>query len=68
MMNCVVANTFTDHAEHNDFDDHGETEPREECGVFGVWAPGQEVSKLTYFGLYAIQHRGQEAAGMAVGG
>ena len=40
--------------------------PREECGVFGVWAPGEEVSKLAYFGLYALQHRGQEAAGMAV--
>ncbi|MEP7180467.1 MAG: amidophosphoribosyltransferase, partial [Pseudonocardiales bacterium] len=34
--------------------------------VFGVWAPGEQVSKLTYFGLYALQHRGQEAAGMAV--
>jgi amidophosphoribosyltransferase len=34
--------------------------------VFGVWAPGEEVAKLTYFGLYALQHRGQEAAGMAV--
>ena len=34
--------------------------------MFGVWAPGEEVSKLTYFGLYALQHRGQEAAGMAV--
>jgi amidophosphoribosyltransferase len=41
--------------------------PREECGVFGVWAPGEDVAKLTYFGLYALQHRGQEAAGMAVG-
>jgi amidophosphoribosyltransferase len=40
--------------------------PREECGVFGVWAPGEEVAKLTYYGLYALQHRGQEAAGMAV--
>ncbi|GGM16823.1 amidophosphoribosyltransferase [Nakamurella endophytica] len=40
--------------------------PREECGVFGVWAPGEEVSKLTYYGLYALQHRGQEAAGIAV--
>ncbi len=38
----------------------------EECGVFGVWAPGEEVAKLTYYGLYALQHRGQEAAGMAV--
>lgn len=41
--------------------------PREECGVFGVWAPGEEVAKLTYYGLYALQHRGQEAAGIAVG-
>jgi amidophosphoribosyltransferase len=40
--------------------------PREECGVFGVWAPGEEVAKLAYFGLYAQQHRGQEAAGIAV--
>ncbi|HEU5474100.1 MAG TPA: amidophosphoribosyltransferase [Actinophytocola sp.] len=43
-----------------------EPEPREECGVFGVWAPGEEVSKLTYYGLYALQHRGQEAAGISV--
>ena len=48
-------------------DDHGEQTPREECGVFGVWAPGEEVAKLTYYGLYALQHRGQEAAGIAVG-
>ena len=41
--------------------------PREECGVFGVWAPGEDVAKLTYYGLYALQHRGQEAAGIAVG-
>ncbi|MDP8962080.1 MAG: amidophosphoribosyltransferase [Actinomycetota bacterium] len=40
--------------------------PREECGVFGVHAPGEEVAKLTYYGLYALQHRGQESAGMAV--
>jgi amidophosphoribosyltransferase len=43
-----------------------ESPPREECGVFGVWAPGEDVAKLTYYGLYALQHRGQEAAGMAV--
>jgi amidophosphoribosyltransferase len=43
-----------------------EAPPRDACGVFGVWAPGEEVAKLTYFGLYALQHRGQEAAGMAV--
>ncbi|MDO5672804.1 MAG: amidophosphoribosyltransferase [Actinomycetaceae bacterium] len=40
--------------------------PREECGVFGVWAPGEDVARMTYFGLYALQHRGQEAAGIAV--
>ena len=43
-----------------------EDSPREECGVFGVWAPGEEVAKLAYFGLFALQHRGQEAAGIAV--
>ena len=40
--------------------------PQDACGVFGVWAPGEEVSKLTYVGLYAVQHRGQESAGIAV--
>src|SRR5207249_6345850 len=40
--------------------------PREACGVFGVYAPGQPVAHLTYAGLYALQHRGQESAGMAV--
>ncbi|MDT0321263.1 amidophosphoribosyltransferase [Streptomyces millisiae] len=46
--------------------DPGERGPRDACGVFGVWAPGEEVAKLTYFGLYALQHRGQESAGIAV--
>jgi len=41
-------------------------QPQDACGVFGVWAPGEQVSKMTYFGLYALQHRGQEAAGIAV--
>jgi len=41
-------------------------QPKDECGVFGVWAPQEEVAKLTYFGLYALQHRGQESAGIAV--
>jgi len=36
------------------------------CGVFGLRAPGRDVSRLTYFGLYALQHRGQESAGIAV--
>jgi amidophosphoribosyltransferase len=37
--------------------------PRDECGVFGLYAPGHEVSRLSYFALYALQHRGQESAG-----
>jgi amidophosphoribosyltransferase len=40
--------------------------PREACGVFGVYAPGQPVAHLVFDGLYALQHRGQESAGMAV--
>lgn len=40
--------------------------PREECGVFGIFGPGLEVATLTYYGLYALQHRGQESAGIAV--
>jgi amidophosphoribosyltransferase len=39
--------------------------PRDECGVFGVYAPGSDVARLAYFGLYALQHRGQESAGIA---
>ena len=40
--------------------------PRDECGVFGIYAPNQDVARLTYFGLFALQHRGQESAGIAV--
>ena len=40
--------------------------PKEECGVIGVFAPNEDVARMTFFGLYALQHRGQEAAGMAV--
>lgn len=41
-------------------------EKRESCGVFGVYAPGRPVSQLAYLGLFALQHRGQESAGIAV--
>ena len=40
-------------------------EPKEECGVIGIYAPGEDVARLTFFGLYALQHRGQESAGIA---
>ncbi|MFN8450036.1 MAG: amidophosphoribosyltransferase [Anaerolineae bacterium] len=42
-------------------DDH----PHDECGIFGIYAPGRDVARLTFFGLYALQHRGQESAGIA---
>ncbi|HEX2053750.1 MAG TPA: amidophosphoribosyltransferase [Actinomycetota bacterium] len=44
----------------------GRDKPQEACGVVGIYAPGQEVSKLTYNGLLALQHRGQESAGITV--
>ncbi|MBE6478368.1 MAG: amidophosphoribosyltransferase [Propionibacteriaceae bacterium] len=43
-----------------------EDRPQDECGVFGVFAPGEDVARLTYYGLFALQHRGQESAGIAV--
>jgi len=54
----------------HDLDPH-DRGPQDACGVFGVWVPADEatraeVSKLTYYGLYALQHRGQESAGIAV--
>ncbi len=39
--------------------------PREYCGVFGIYGPGEDVARITFFGLYALQHRGQESAGIA---
>jgi amidophosphoribosyltransferase len=46
--------------------DPSDRPPQDACGVFGVWSPGEEVAKLAYYGLYALQHRGQESAGIAV--
>lgn len=45
----------------------GSEKPEEACGVFGVYAPGEDVARMTYFALHALQHRGQESAGIAVG-
>ncbi|MDB9347247.1 amidophosphoribosyltransferase [Nodularia spumigena] len=45
--------------------EHRPDKPEEACGVFGIYAPEADVAKMTYFGLYALQHRGQESAGIA---
>ena len=50
-------------AERHDLVDGGK--PREACGVFGVYAPGKPVAHMCYLGLFALQHRGQESAGIA---
>jgi hypothetical protein len=61
---------YTDEAEAvyppSDFSYHAEDRPQEECGVFGIFAPGIEVARRTFFGIFALQHRGQESAGIAV--
>jgi amidophosphoribosyltransferase len=49
-----------------DYSPGHDDKPHDECGVFGIYAPGQEVANVTYFGLYALQHRGQESAGITV--
>ncbi|MCD6282351.1 amidophosphoribosyltransferase [bacterium] len=41
-------------------------EARDKCAVFGVFAPGRDVSRITYYSLFALQHRGQESSGIAV--
>lgn len=43
-----------------------EEKPLDECGVFGIYAPGQPIAQMAYYGLFALQHRGQESAGIAV--
>src|SRR5687768_16896915 len=50
----------------SEFQENAEGRPHEECGVFGIYAPGVDVARRTYFGLFALQHRGQESAGIAV--
>jgi amidophosphoribosyltransferase len=45
---------------------HAGDRPQEECGVFGILAPGVDVARRAFFGIFALQHRGQESAGIAV--
>ncbi len=59
MIEQLVENAFLPAT--NDYDDD---HPHDECGVFGIYAPGRDVARLTFFGLYALQHRGQESAGI----
>jgi len=59
-----AAHEFQDRShEHND---NAEGRPHEECGVFGIYAPGVDVARRAFFGIFALQHRGQESAGIAV--
>jgi len=51
---------------HSDPTDQRPDKPEEACGIYAVLAPGEPVANLTYFGLYSLQHRGQESAGIAV--
>ncbi|MDR2673201.1 MAG: amidophosphoribosyltransferase [Coriobacteriales bacterium] len=61
--------TYSDNERPNQVNpgDERPDHPEEACAVFGIYAPGEDVSRLTYFGLHALQHRGQESAGIAVG-
>lgn len=61
----VTADEYPDQATDPISHDHRLDKPEEACGVFGIYAPEQDVAKMTYFGLYALQHRGQESAGIA---
>jgi amidophosphoribosyltransferase len=46
---------------------HIDGRPRESCGIFAIYAPGQQTARLSFFALYALQHRGQESAGIVTG-
>ncbi|NMG18071.1 amidophosphoribosyltransferase [Brasilonema bromeliae] len=67
MISCQPDSLDDSQLPPNSANDHENRpdKPEEACGVFGVYAPGEDVAKLTYFGLYALQHRGQESAGIA---
>ncbi|AFZ00367.1 amidophosphoribosyltransferase [Calothrix sp. PCC 6303] len=61
----VTSNLNLQSIENSENQDNAPDKPEEACGVFGIFAPGEDVAKLTYFGLFALQHRGQESAGIA---
>jgi len=55
-------NNFSPNESNQDL--YSDDKPKEACGVFGVYAPQSDVARITYFGLFALQHRGQESAGI----
>jgi amidophosphoribosyltransferase len=57
-MTEVAGSRMFSHTDHRDG-------PRDECGVFGIYGPDHDVARLAYFALFALQHRGQESAGIA---
>ena len=57
--------TYEESNDSSSYTPNSSDKPEEACGVFGIYAPEEDVAKLTYFGLYALQHRGQESAGIA---
>ncbi len=65
MQTCSVKSGHVPTTETPFGDPFEDDRPHDHCGVFGVWAPGEDVARLTYFGLYALQHRGQQSSGIA---
>jgi amidophosphoribosyltransferase len=64
---ALSSNALSGDSELGEYDEHYDTgRPQEECGVFGIFAPGVDVARRTFFGIFALQHRGQESAGIAV--
>jgi len=63
VLNPTSANKFTQKTDLINIPENDK--PRDECGVFGIVAPGRLVARLVHFGLFALQHRGQESAGIA---
>ena len=66
LLDEISDTEFHDHADYDQEELNAEDRPQEECGVFGIYAPGVDVARRTYFGIFALQHRGQESAGIAV--
>ncbi len=65
-LQLVEQNGISDTSDIFDLSDISDNDkPHDECGVFGIIAPGRAISRYIHYGLYALQHRGQESAGIA---